>query len=363
MDSTKDPSVVFKRIFLDFLEIAPALSNIAAIFCFETTMNSQFLPASSVRTIAIIGGGFSGSLVATHLLKTATEPLTVKLIERSDSIGQGMAYSTEADCHLLNVAVGNMSAFSYDSGHLLHWLHHNQAKLAAFLPNEVNASTFIPRKIYRLYIQSILEEAEASALDNVQLERITDEVVAVTPQGKGAIVSLSTRPAFVADQVVLALGNSPAQSSNPDPTDLRAWSTDAVANLAPDATVLLMGTGLTMVDLVLSLHDRQHRGKVYAISRRGLAPQPHHTTQPYPTFLTAETAPKTVRGLVRRVRAEVRAATAQGHNWRPVIDSLRPITQKIWQQLSIVEQQRFLRHVTPYWDVHRHRITQQAAMS
>ncbi|MEH2056605.1 MAG: FAD/NAD(P)-binding protein [Nostoc sp.] len=331
-------------------------------------MNTSFLTAQTPTTIAIVGGGFSGSLVATHLLKTASQPLTIKLIERSHQIGKGIAYSTDTNCHLLNVSAGNMSAFAHDPGHLLRWLQHNRDELTAFLPEEVNASTFIPRKVYGLYIQSVLAEAEATAPSDVRLERFTDEVVGVQPEVKGAMISLLSGRCFAADRVVLALGNSPSapptiqKANSDDESYLRnAWSADALADLDADAPVLLIGTGLTMVDMVLSLSDRQHRGKIYAVSRRGLFPLKHQPAQPYPSFLTLENSPKSVRGWLRRLRAEVEIAVAQGYDWRAVIDSLRPMIQKIWQKLSTEEQQRFLRHLTPYWDVHRHRIAPRVA--
>ncbi|XGV97724.1 MAG: FAD/NAD(P)-binding protein [Leptolyngbya sp. BL-A-14] len=314
-------------------------------------------------TIAIVGAGFSGSLVAAHLLKTATRPLLIKLIERSHDIGKGVAYSTNTLSHLLNVSAGKMSAFPDDPGHLLRWLHYNQSELATLLPNDLNASSFIPRQIYGLYLQSILEEAEATAASNIRLERVIDEVVAVEPTGKGAIVSLGSGRVFTADKLVLALGNAPStppasqSSQGNDISSLRhAWSADALADLEPDASVLLIGTGLTMVDMVVALHDRNHQGKIYAVSRRGLLPLTHEATKPYPTFLSLDTAPQTVRGLLRRLRQEVQTAVVQGYDWRSIIDGLRPVTQPLWQQLSRVEQRRFLRHVTPYWDVHRHRI-------
>ena len=99
-----------------------------------------------------------------------------------------------------------------------------------------------------------------------------------------------------------------------------------------------------------------HQGKIDAVSRRGLFPLPHQSTKPYPAFLTPDIAPKTIRGLLQRLRREVQTAAVQGYDWRSVVDSLRPITQQLWQQLPRVEQRRFLRHATPYWDVHRHRI-------
>jgi uncharacterized NAD(P)/FAD-binding protein YdhS/glyoxylase-like metal-dependent hydrolase (beta-lactamase superfamily II) len=326
-------------------------------------MVSTRLISDSPTTIAIVGAGFSGSLVATHLLKTATRPLLIKLIERSHDIGKGVAYSTNITHHLLNVSAGKMSAFPDDPGHLLRWLNYNRSELAAFLPNDLNASSFISRQVYGLYIQSILEEAEAISSSNVRLERIVDEVVAVEPNGKGAIVSLRSSRTFAADKIVLALGNAPStppgsQSPEKDDTSYQrnAWSPDALAELDPDAPVLLIGTGLTMVDMVVSLHDRNHQGKIYAVSRRGLAPLPHQSTKPYPAFLSPEAAPKTVRGLLQRIRSEVQTAAAQDYDWRSVIDALRPITQQLWQQLPRVEQRRFLRHASPYWDVHRHRI-------
>lgn len=333
----------------------------------KTAMNPNFLTAHTPTVIAIVGGGFSGSLVATHLLKTASQPLTIKLIERSDQIGKGIAYSTDTNCHLLNVSAGNMSAFAHDPGHLLRWLQHNRDELTVFFSEEVNASTFIPRKVYGLYIQSVLAEAEATAPSDVRLERLSDEVVGVQPEEKGAMISLRSGRCFVADRVVLALGNSPSAPpaiQNPNSNDdyLRnAWSADALADLDADAPVLLIGTGLTMVDMVLSLSDRQHRGKIYAVSRRGLFPLKHQAAQPYSCFLTLENSPKSVRDWLRRLRAEVEIAATQGYDWRAVIDSLRPINQKIWQKLPTEEQQRFLRHLTPYWDVHRHRIAPQVA--
>jgi len=310
--------------------------------------------------IAIVGAGYSGSLIATHLLKTATRPLVIKLIERSHEIGRGVAYSAHNIGHLLNVSAGNMSAFPDDPGHLLRWLNYNYTELAPFLPYDLNVSSFIPRQIFGLYIQSILEEAEATTSSNVRLERISDEVVGIEPQGKKANVALASGKIFTADRVVLAIGNSPATPpalDNNQTTYLRnAWSADALTDLDPDASVLLIGTGLTMVDMLVSLKASNHRGKIYAVSRRGLFPLTHQATQPYPPFLTPETAPKTVRGLVRRLRQEVRTAQTQGYDWRSVVDSLRPITQQLWSQLPKSEQQKFLRRLTPYWDVHRHRI-------
>lgn len=299
-------------------------------------MAHQSLTSNISTTIAMVGSGFSGSLVAANLLKTATRPLIIKLIESKHDIGKGVAYSTETDRHLLNVSAGNMSAFPDAPTHLLRWLNYNRTELAAFLPDAVDVSTFIPRKIYGLYLQSILEEAEATASSHIQLEYLRDEVVAVEPERNGEIVTLQSDRQFWADKIVLAIGNSPATPFDDQPSDQNdrirhACSADALADLEVNAPVLLIGTGLTMVDMVVSLHDRHHHGKIYAVSRRGLAPLSHQATKSYAAFLTPETAPKTIRELLHCVRSEVKTAAAQGYDWRSMIDSLRPITQQLWR--------------------------------
>lgn len=323
-------------------------------------MVSTLLTSDSPTTIVIVGAGFSGSLVAAHLLKTATRPLIIKLIERSQEIGKGIAYGTQTTGHLLNVSAGKMSAFPDDPTHLLRWLNYNQDALIPFLASNFNASSFIPRRVFGLYIQSILEEAEATASSNVRLERVVDEVVAVEPIEKRAVVSLRSGKIFEVDKIILAVGNAPSSISESERNDQpylhNAWSIDALEGLDRDDPVLLIGTGLTMVDMIVSLNERKHQGKIYAVSRRGLFPLTHQSAKVYPPFLTAETTPKTVRLLFQRIRREVETATLQGYDWRAVIDSLRPITQQIWQQLPRLEQQRMLRHAAPYWDVHRHRI-------
>lgn len=323
-------------------------------------------------TVAIVGAGFSGTMVAVHLLKNTDRPLTIKLIDSND-IGKGVAYSTTSNSHLLNVPAAGMSAFPDDSSHLLRWLKFNYHTLKDSLPTPPNPSLFIPRRVYGLYIQSVLEEAEATASSYVKLERIIDEVVGIQPQNRGAIVYLKNQDNFAADKIVLAIGNgaTPRPFSlgkfQPDATNIslqppyirNAWSKDALTGLEVDDSVLLIGTGLTMVDMVMSLRDRHHQSKIYAVSRHGLLPLSHQPSQPYPTFLTRNTAPKTIRGLLKCIRSEIKTATEIGYNWHSVIDSLRPVTQELWQQLPTVEKQKFLRHVTRYWDIHRHRFSSE----
>lgn len=313
--------------------------------------------------IAIIGSGFSGTLVAVHLLRTATQPLTIQLIERSSEFGRGVAYGTRVDAHLLNVPAGKMSAFPDQPTHFLNWLH-----TAGY--TNIEASTFVPRRLYGTYVQSLLEDAISKAPAGVTLNRIADEVVALSSTGSMATLQLCNGTHLTADKVVLALGNFQAALPAPLATCPQrdclvrdAWEDGATADLDPTDPLLIVGTGLTMVDIVIALQAQGHRGPIYAVSRHGLQPQRHQPYEPYTTRLTLETAPNTTRGLVRWVRNEVEWALAQGYDWRAVIDALRPISQVLWQKLSVAEQRRFLRHVKAYWEVHRHRIAPTVADS
>ncbi len=310
--------------------------------------------------IAIIGGGFSGAMVATHLLRQSTGLLTIILIESRPHLGRGIAYSTDHECHLLNVPAGRMSAFPDDPKHFTRWLPHWDAYGVGY---------FAPRNLYGTYIQAVLETAITQASAHVRLERISSEAVALLPEGSGATIHLRNGQTVSADRVVLALGHFPP--SDPEVADRsfyqspryisHPWAPAAWDHLEPTAPVLLIGSGLTMVDLVLALKAQDHQGIIHVISRHGWLPQSHRGCATYPTFLTATETPATVRVLLRRVRQEVGRAAVAGYDWRAVIDALRPETQALWQALSLAERRRFLRHVRSYWEVHRHRAAPEAA--
>jgi uncharacterized NAD(P)/FAD-binding protein YdhS len=324
------------------------------------------------RVIAIVGAGFSGSMVAVHLLRQATAPLTIQLIERRSAqgaLGRGVAYSTQADCHLLNVPTGKMSAFSDDPTHFLRWSRQQGL-------TEISAETFAPRRLYGDYLRSTLADAVQQAAQGVKLECLEDEAIAIHPDGDRAIVCLRSGDNLSVDRVVLALGNLPPKPpAVTDPTFYQsrryvrsAWVAPELHLLPADASVLLIGSGLTAIDTILTLRQQGHRGQIQLVSRRGLLPQSHraHQTRQIPIAfdrLSLDETPKTVRSLLRQVRQTIDLTIAQGGDWRSVMDAMRPQTQALWQQLSPAEQRRFLRHLRPYWDVHRHRLAPAIAQT
>ncbi len=308
--------------------------------------------------VIIVGGGFSGTMVAVHLAR-AQCGLRIALMDRGPAIGRGVAYGTSDPKHLLNVPAGDMGAFPDNIGHFYQWLETHPQHLAAVGVRDIRPDSFIPRTVFGDYIQDLLRQARA--LPGI-LDVIHDEVLDINRMDNGQFeLTSQAGRSLKAAHVVLALGNfPPGKPEQNDPGD-RDWylnnpyAADVHAKLAEPGDVLIIGTGLTSLDVLLSLDKAKQDGKIHLLSRRGLFPQAHKKSTPYPSFLDAYNLPKTARILFRRVAREIRRASAHGVGWRPVLDAMRPFNQAIWANLSQTERRRFLRHVQPIWDTHRHR--------
>ena len=247
------------------------------------------------RRIAIIGAGFSGSLLAVHLLRRSTPDDRIYLVERSAGFGRGLAYATGNPHHLLNVRAGNMSALSDQPDHFLEWLRALPENERAEVSVSEDRLTFASRQLYGSYIQHILGREIWGAESAHRLYLVADEAVALHPSGEGFSLETGCGRCYDVDAVALAVGNFPPEGdtrgyiANP-------WSPAATADLEPDARMLLVGSGLTMVDMVVTLLEKGHRGPILAISRRGLLPRRHAAVTPHPRFLPA------ARGAPQRAR-------------------------------------------------------------
>lgn len=304
---------------------------------------------SSVRSApaAIIGGGFSGTALAAQLARRGVGSL---LIEGGGRLARGAAYSTTEPAHLLNVRAYNMSALADDPDH---FLRHFEA---------IGGSRdgFAQRRFYGAYLEDILEKAKSTGL----VTTIAGEAASADRDNDGWEITLQGGRRLKARSLVLAMGNEApggvaALSGLGRGYVRNPWGPEAreAVRVAAEsgAAVLIVGTGLTMVDTVLSLDEAGFAGRIVALSRRGLSPRAHAPAEPAPVLL--EDVPHgSVRALLRWLRA--RSARV---GWRAAMDSLRPHNQALWASLSLGEQRRFLRHARPWWDVHRHRIAPQIA--
>jgi uncharacterized NAD(P)/FAD-binding protein YdhS len=304
--------------------------------------------------------------VAANLLRLATEALHIWLIDRSPPVGRGVAYGTDCPDHLLNVPAARMGAYPDDPEGFYKWVAVRVGR--AGFPAAVAPGDYLPRYLYGEYIYFVLNEAREKALREVTLEVIVGEAIDIEENSNGAAVLLVDGRSFGARRVVLALGNLPGEY--PIRRSMRffhgphyahvPWASDALVGIRRDDDVLLVGAGLTAADTVTKLTREGHRGKIHALSRRGIRPQVHQPgLAPYHDFLTGEVLPSTARQALRRVRKEIRVAAAQGVDWRAVIDALRPHTGAIWQAWSWEERSRFLRHARPHWEAYRHRLPPQ----
>ncbi|MCW5773812.1 MAG: FAD/NAD(P)-binding protein, partial [Rhodospirillaceae bacterium] len=319
--------------------------------------------ATKKNRIAIIGAGFSGSLLAVQLLRRFLPRAQIHLIEKDAQFGRGLAYSTGNPGHLLNVRASRMSAFADEPDHFLRWLAReaDAGRIDRHLP--VGPESFVPRRLYGTYIQDLLGNEIWKTGRGKSLHLVPDEALAIRPRGDGIAVELASGRHLAVDIAVLATGNVPQQEGASD-RFANPWNPAALAGLDRDAPVLLAGTGLTMVDTAISLAEQGHRGTIHAVSRRGLLPRSHGAAPPLPGIDPFAVSPFGVVGLLRAVRGAVReAAKTRGMPaaWRSVVDALRPHTGAIWRALSDVEKRRFLRHLRPWWDVHRHRMAPEVA--
>ncbi len=300
------------------------------------------------RHVAVIGGGFSGTLLAINLLRDGG--VAVTLIERDAArLARGLAYGAAQAGHILNVRAANMSAFADEPDHFVDWLAQRGAG---------SETSFASRTDYGTYLAALLAQARRAAPERLTI--VQDEAVDLEDRGDDMLIRLRSGEVLAADHVVIASGNLP-------PHDLPAfaglaapayvsdpWSPGSADGLGDDDIVMLLGTGLTAVDCALTLDHCGFRGRIVALSRRGLAPRRHGPADP---FMPINERPGQLDSrLVRTVRARSRAI-----GWRNAVDELRPFTRDIWDGATSDQRARFLRHLRPYWDIHRHRIAPPVA--
>ena len=285
------------------------------------------------------------------------------IVERQGAVGEGVAYSTREQAHLLNVPAGRMSAWPDRPNDFVEWVSRRHGVAAP--------TDFLPRQWYGEYVRETLLETAEEAGESAQLSLLFDEArrIARRPNG-GWIVNFARGASLPADAVVLAIGHRPPADpigrlwSGPrnryiaDP-----WRVFATGPVRPDEPVVILGSGLTAVDAVLSLTQEPRRAPITLISRRGLVPQAHRASPLPPadlerlvSDLLAAPGGVSVKALFRGLREKAAEVCAAGGDWRSVVDGLRPHTALVWQSMPLAERRKFFARLRPFWEVHRHRM-------
>src|SRR5580698_3676557 len=285
-------------------------------------------------TIAIVGAGFSGTVLAANLLR---RPLSnggdIVLIERSAVMGRGLAYADREFPYLLNVPAARLSADSQDP---LQFLRFAQRHAPGVGPED-----FLPRSLYGEYLQDALLQAERAAPKSTRLVRVFGEVRQITRRGGGQplAVGFADRAPIAADRVILALGNplprplpwsagvEGHRAYYPDP-----WSLPTA--LGAQHSVLIVGNGLTMADVVSALSQEADRAPLmHTISRRGLIPLPQTAFRPTAVQDDGEALlarANSIRQVVAVSRDLARGMQDKGGDWREVVTYIRHLAPALW---------------------------------
>jgi uncharacterized NAD(P)/FAD-binding protein YdhS len=322
--------------------------------------------SAPTERVAIVGGGAAGALAAVHLLREPRERggLEIELIDRTGTFGAGVAYGTDDPLHLLNVPAVRMGAIHGRPEHFHEWLAERGEPVAE--------EAFLPRGVYATYIRDLLTRAEREAA-GARLRRRGGEVASIAEQHGPGVAPLELTFAdgerLEADRVILALG--PLGSGDPIrvPPELKKsgvyvadpWAAGALDEVRSDSSVLIVGTGLTMVDVALSLGEIEGGPRIRAVSRHGLVPRRHRRglTNLRRFHIPMETGE--LEPVVAAVFAQICRVAKQGDDWRDVIDSMRPVSPQLWRSLRLEDKRRFLSEFQRLWDVHRFRMAPDVA--
>ncbi|QBX42137.1 pyridine nucleotide-disulfide oxidoreductase [Pseudomonas fluorescens] len=314
--------------------------------------------------ILIIGGGLSGTMLAVQLLRLPGQR-RILIIEPRAELGRGEAYSAVELGHTLNGNAARMSVDPDKPDDLTQWLTAHIA--AGGWPESAEQNVpiselFPPRGLFGVYVQQRLAEARVvGAQHGSTVEHVRAEVVDLQTDADSVQMSLSNGQTLRGAYAVLATGMFPAartpqkESSGLNAAALDPWDVAAMRQLDPQSTVLIIGSGLTMVDAVVSLEQAGHRGPIEVFSRHGLLPHVRRQPPAWVDFLAADQSIRTPRQLLRELRRHCREAIAQGIDWQAPLDTVRAHIGRLWSQATDVQRRQFVRHVRPWWESHHHR--------
>lgn len=316
---------------------------------------------NTMQKIIVIGGGLSGILLTINLIRkndiTAHE---ITVIEKDPPGMLGPAYSTNKHFHLLNVPACKMSAFPDKENDFTDWLNE--------MGYSFQAMDFVPRKIFRTYIQHTLQKVlTQSTYRGIRCRFLHDTVTDIDDtQG---LVLLNSGRQLLFDKIILATGNYSSGNLHLDNNAYlkhssyfsRSWDNQLFHAFPPGKKVFILGTGLTMADTVIGLREHQHKNEITALSVHGFTPLAHCSTGAYELPATELRNISSALDALKMVNRHIKKARKQNISWHAVIDAVRPFAQQIWLNLTVTEKRKFMEHLRHIWGVARHRMPPQQA--
>ncbi|MCL7988608.1 FAD/NAD(P)-binding protein [Sphingobacterium sp. lm-10] len=367
------------------------------------------------KTIAIVGSGASGvacfiQLVQKHITKGNPFPLSITLFEKRKEFGDGLAFGTEQQGHLLNTKAGLMGIFPKERMHFVQWMHQNSDKIGETYPQvSTHPDSYPPRMLYGNYVQAMLDKYKAWGLKaGIDIQTRPTEAVSadITPENTVMLHTADQRKVAF-DYVILATGNPQsatfAKLKSSDNFFCSPWPTSRLLKKIKDkqARVSIVGSSLTAIDALITLVDNGHEGPIQFFSLTGLLPRVQTPSEiPYERkVLTLSNIRSIIReqqrtlriiDLIRLFRSEVESAlerpvdwanedrinkdqlallekdiqeaTGEGNIFQTILYSLREDSYSIWRLLPPDQKQLFGKWVKPHFDINRHAIPLENAI-
>jgi len=324
--------------------------------------NASALPREC--DLVIVGGGFGGLTAMVRALGFRSG-WRILIVERHPRSGPGIAYGGCDSHHLLNVPASRMGALAEDPSAFHAWLERTQ-------PGRFAPADFVPRSLFAVYVDEVVAKAVASTAGSSVAPAdppapppvfAKDVLVRAEPLSRHVDLLFGSGDAVRTRALLMAPGLPTARAPwrafdedvplvhlAPDP-----WAPTALSGIPSDAPVVIVGSGLTAIDIVSALRRLGHKGHITMLSRSGRLPLPHAdgavTNSEYDKALLT----RGVRDALRAVRTAAKELRAQHLPWQGALDGLRPLTSSVWASWPIQQRARFMKHLRPLWEVHRHR--------
>lgn len=317
-----------------------------------------------------MGGGASATLLLAQLSiqlhALSTNPINIYIVDNSQAFTVGIAYSIEHPSFVLNVAANRMGAFPDKPEDFYQWLIDYPALWrnlhADFKTIEFQSTDFVPRMIYGAYLRWVFDQAIArSHSKNISTHRVVARVTKINPinNSKRLQVIIGSDEVLIADTVIFATGN--AHQNHQHLVGTHIFSSPYCNHFlrqdwSNTKDVIVLGSGLSMVDAIQYITQQGYQGKFHLLSRHGLIPLPHlsdHHAKEAPDFLARNLT--TAKKIIKNIRNQISTNTQNSINWQASINALRPHTNRLWLSLTDPERKK-LRRFLPWWNVVRHRI-------
>jgi uncharacterized NAD(P)/FAD-binding protein YdhS len=328
--------------------------------------------------IGIIGGGYTGAAVAVHLSRQSAVPLDISVVEPLAELGRGVAYGSTDPDHRINGPTIQHSLYPDDGGHFDKWYRASGAITDDPESLDALGRAFARRAEMGRYVGHEVAVHQRDNPSGSSIRHIQDRAVNARVDGNGFAVSLAANEDLACDLLVITTSNAPPALLPPLRGAVAAhtafysdpWDLQRLAQIPADARILIVGTGLTMADVAITVLRDRPSATVTAISRRGLLPKSQSSTprvdtipqamaREVPAFVARHGKPDSARAILRALRGDVRNRIAEGRQWHVAVDELREAAHHLWPALSDQEQSRFLRHLAPWYETHRFRFPPQ----